>query len=47
MGGVGTDEAQGGGGGRWVGLGWTLPALVRQTPVGMGHPEAALPSMKS
>ena len=25
----------------WVGLGWTLPALGRQTPVGMGPPEVA------
>ena len=31
----------------WVGLGWTLPALGRQTPEGMGPPEAAQPSMKS
>ena len=36
-----------GGGGGWVGLGWTLPALVRQTRGGVGPPEAAHPSMKS
>ena len=35
------------GGGGLVGLGWTLPALVRQTLGGVGPPEAAHPSMKS
>ena len=37
----------GGGGGGWDGMGWTLPALVRQTPGRVGPPEAAQPSMKS